>query len=88
MVQIIKCETCDGDTIPLGGVSVELSLVKSDFCKHCYRTDTQKQHHFFCSLSCFHDFMLKVTNGETELEWKEPSFPTVKGMQQEKQDEE
>ena len=74
MMQIVKCETCGGDTIPLGGVSVDVTLNKSKFCEHCYETNTEKQHHFFCSLTCFHDFMLKIINGEVELKWKRTRF--------------
>ena len=78
MMEIIKCESCGGDTIPMGGVSVNVILNKSKFCNHCYRTDTEKQHHFFCSLICFYDFMNKVVVGETELKWKEYHLPTEK----------
>jgi hypothetical protein len=76
MMQVIRCETCGGDTIPLGGISVDLTLNKSEFCNHCYRTKTDKQEHFFCSLLCFHEYMLKLVNGETELKWKE-RFPPI-----------
>ena len=72
MIQIIHCESCGGDIIPLDSVSVDLFLNKSKFCNHCYRTETEKQHHFFCSLMCFYDFMNKAVTGETELKWKEP----------------
>ena len=75
-MQIVRCETCNGDIIPIGSVSVNLTLVKVDrCCEHCNNTHTEKQEHFFCSLPCFHDFMLKVINGEAELNWKEHIFP-------------
>jgi len=77
MMQIIHCESCGGDIIPLNSVSVDLTLNKHvRCCDHCNRTETQKQNHFFCSLMCFHDFMNKAVTGETELKWKE-LFPPV-----------
>ena len=80
MIQVVYCETCGGSSIPFDTVSVNVTLSKSKFCNHCYRTDTEQQHHFFCSLVCFYDFMNKAVVGETELKWKEYSLPSQKDV--------
>ena len=77
MIEIIRCESCGGSSIPFDTVSVDVTLSKSKFCKSCYRTDTEKQHHFFCSLICFYDYMNKAVVGETELKWKEYNPPVA-----------
>ena len=77
MIQVVCCESCGGDTTPMNGVSVDVTLSKSKFCNHCYRMDTEKQSHHFCSLICFYDFMNKAVVGETELKWKEYNPPVA-----------
>ena len=70
MMEIIRCEHCGNDTIPFGTVSVDLDLKMSEWCKCCYQSKTQTQHHFFCTIGCLVEYMKKVLDGEKELKFK------------------
>lgn len=72
MMQVIHCANCNGSSIGLGTVSVDVTFSKhSHACEHCNSTKTETQHTFFCSTACFYAYMLKVVNGEAEMKWKD-----------------
>ena len=70
MMQIIHCEQCGNSNIPFGTVSVSLDLSVSEWCKSCYHSDTQTQHHFFCTIGCLVEYMKQVLDGNKELKFK------------------
>ena len=76
-MEIIHCEHCGNSEMPFGTVSVSLDLSKSSWCQHCYRSNTETQHHFFCSIGCLVEYMKQVLDGNKELKWKEPPQPTI-----------
>lgn len=71
MLEIIGCKNCGNASIPLGSVTVNVTLKMHKWCDHCGQSKTSDQQTFFCSTECFHAYMLKVVNGEVELKWKE-----------------
>ena len=66
MMQIIKCKFCNGTSIPLNGVSVDVNLKKHTWCEHCRESKTEIQSHFFCSQMCFLDFIKQC-----DIKWTE-----------------
>ena len=71
MMQVINCKQCGNSSLPFGNVSVSLDLVKSNYCEHCRKSETQKQYYFFCSIGCLVEYMKQVLDGNKELKWKE-----------------
>jgi len=71
MLEIIRCKNCGNSSIPLGAITINVTLKKHTWCEHCKNSDTAEQHAFFCSNKCFHEYMKKVINKEAELKWKE-----------------
>lgn len=71
MMQLIKCKECGKSTIPLDSISVNIELSKSSCCDKCNETHTEKQYHFFCSISCFMTHMKIVLSKNEELQWRE-----------------
>lgn len=67
----MRCKKCDGSSIGLGNVSVNVILSKLTWCEHCRETKTEKQNTFFCSLSCFQKFIRDINYDNTEFKWKE-----------------
>jgi transposase-like protein len=57
MIQIVKCEYCDDDNIPINGISVDLTFMKHRYCKECHQSHTEKKTYFFCSTQCFDLYM-------------------------------
>lgn len=59
MMQIIKCDNCNGESIGLNDVSVHVEMSKAHHCKHCYHTKTDTKTYFFCSDKCFKEYIKK-----------------------------
>lgn len=57
MMQIIYCKNCDGSSIPLNGIYINVELIKSVWCDGCQNSKKETQQHFFCSVECFNDYM-------------------------------
>jgi hypothetical protein len=68
MMQIIECKNCGKEGIPFGSISVNITLNKSKFCDHCYRSNQETQSYFFCSINCFYQF-IESNNGQ--IKWKD-----------------
>jgi len=69
MMQLVHCDQCNGTTIGLDSVAVDVNLNKSNACEKCHRTGTQTTHYFFCSEKCFHEYLKKVAEGEAEFKF-------------------
>ena len=67
MMQIIPCEFCGAELIPLEQVSVSITLRKSGIgCSHCNTSRSDEQYRFFCSTACFTAW----TDNGGILEWQ------------------
>ena len=69
MMQIVHCDHCGGSSIGLDTVFVDVNLKKSRWCEKCRKTDTETTLYFFCSLSCFIEYMKKVDAGDAKIEF-------------------
>lgn len=70
MLQTIHCNQCGGSSIGLESVSVNVVLSKYHHCDKCHHGHDEKQTYFFCSELCFHNYLLRVVDGEAKLEFK------------------
>lgn len=69
MIQHSYCDCCGGTDIELDSTSVKLNLDKISSCDKCYHTHVENTSYFFCSLSCFLDYMKDVSAGSKKIEF-------------------
>jgi hypothetical protein len=65
-MEIVYCKNCGGSSIPFNGTYVNVELRGSKWCEHCQNSKDQSQHHFFCSVKCFNEYMKN-----NDIEWEE-----------------
>lgn len=70
MLQILDCEQCGKSELELNSLIVEVSLIKSDYCESCRKSNEEKQTHFFCFLSCFRKFCCSLVKGDDDINWR------------------
>jgi len=57
MFQIIPCKECGSETgTPIGKVSVDVVLKKSNWCEQCQNVNTKNMTIYFCSIKCFQKY--------------------------------
>jgi hypothetical protein len=72
-MQIVHCKNCNESTIGFGTTSVNVTFKKhKQPCDKCNHTDTEEQNHFFCSDTCFFDYIKRISDGDYEcnFNWK------------------
>ena len=66
-MQVIKCKTCGGESIPFGQWSVNVKYTNTkQCCKSCNNTTTETKSDFFCSESCFTEWMIDKVNSNRD----------------------
>lgn len=53
MIVTMRCERCGNHCAPPDNVTANLTLHRSDFCRHCHHDHQKERHLWFCSSECF-----------------------------------
>lgn len=69
MMQLVHCDNCNGTTIGLGSVSVNVELNKSHHCDKCCNVKTEITHYFFCCEGCFLTYIQKVVQDKASFKF-------------------
>lgn len=60
MLSFVTCRTCGNHNIAFGDTSVTVNYNKSErVCDKCNNIHTESHSDFFCSKSCFTEWMIK-----------------------------
>jgi hypothetical protein len=69
MIQTVKCKECGGEYIGLDNISVDVIFTEHIYCDKCRNSHQSNQSFFFCSQTCFNNYIKKVVEGKAKMHW-------------------